>query len=64
MLLPSRSSTRSLGVCCSADDRSGVASQSVMRKQIAVLNSAYQASNFVFNLVFSELVYNSAWCVT
>lgn len=37
-------------------------SQITVRNQMNVLNSAYGPSGFYFKLVFSELVFNTAWC--
>lgn len=41
----------------------GGASQEQVRNQIAVLNAAYASASFVFQLVFSQIVQNSAWRV-
>ncbi len=39
-------------------------SQITVRNQMNVLNSAYGPSGFYFKLVFSELVFNTAWCAS
>jgi len=47
---------------CPADNGNGLGTQDQLRNQISVMNAAFP-DTFVFRLVSSEIVYNSAWCV-